>query len=133
MSLHALLRSQIARFIAVGVCAVGVDLVSYLILVAAGMEPAPAKALGFLAGAAISYTGGRYFVFRAEGGARGPFLFAALYAVSLAMNVAVNDSVLSVFGTALPALLAGWLTATLASASLNFIGQKFAVFTGERA
>lgn len=133
MTASRLLRNEIARFIAVGVCAVATDLVVYLILVAGGMAPAPAKAIGFLSGAAISYLGGRFFVFRAEGGARGPVVFAALYAISLALNVVVNEAALAALGTTFPALLCAWLIATLTSATLNFLGQKFAVFTGARA
>ncbi|MEL6245321.1 MAG: GtrA family protein [Pseudomonadota bacterium] len=124
---HAL-TSEGTRFGLVGICAVLIDIAVYLGLHALGIAVAPAKAIGFLTGAAWAYAGNRFFTFRQSGGDGAFVRFAAVYAASLGVNVAVNAVALSmVSGWPMDTALA-FTIATGASAITNFVGLKFAVF-----
>ncbi|MCH8275001.1 MAG: hypothetical protein IH851_09445 [Armatimonadetes bacterium] len=64
----------------------------------------------------------------AKGGRRRFVRFCALYAATLAVNVAINSAALFLLGGGEPALAMAFLAATGASATLNFLGMKFLVF-----
>lgn len=124
---------QLVRFFAVGIMAVAIDFACYRLLLALGMAVAPAKAMGFLAGAVFAYVVNRDWTFQAAGGAAVLVRFTLLYLASLGSNVAVNTGVLSVFPASETVRTLAFLTATFVSASINFVGMKFLVFRIEGA
>ncbi len=119
---------QLLRFLAAGITAVAIDFASYWLLMAAGMAVAPAKALGFLTGAAFAYIANRDWTFRAQGSAAVLLRFTLLYLFSLGGNVAVNEVALAILPIGENARVAAFFLATLVSATINFLGMKFLVF-----
>jgi putative flippase GtrA len=122
------------RFLPVGGLAVMIDFLAYTALTYAGAPIATSKALSFIAGAIFAFFANRSFTFR-RGGRDwiSVTAFAAVYFLSLGLNVSLNSGVLALLpfkGAA--ALDAAWFVATAASAAFNFLGMKFFVFR-ERA
>jgi putative flippase GtrA len=121
-------NAELARFLVVGVTAVAIDFATYRLLLAASMGVALAKALGFVAGAIFAYIANRDWTFRAAGGTWVLLRFSLLYAASLGCNVAANAGVLAVLPPGEIGRLAAFVSATLLSATINFVGMKFLVF-----
>jgi polyisoprenyl-phosphate glycosyltransferase len=120
------MSGEIARFIVVGLTTVGVDYACYMSLLWLGLSITPAKGAGFICGAIFAFYANRAVTFRALGRRHAPLWFAIVYLTSLISNVAVNKVVL----LALPqAILLAFLIATGVSATINFIGMKYLVFT----
>ena len=119
---------QFFRFILVGLLAVGMDFVVYFgLLQVAPFIPLPiSKAMSFICGAIVSFTGHRSFVFKAHD--RHPryqiLPFAILYGSSLIANNLVNSAVLNLTGIKIVA----WFIAICTSTTMNFLGMKFKVF-----
>lgn len=124
------LAREVVVFLPVGGAAVALDAIAYAALLSLGVPSAPAKATGFCAGALWAYHANKRLTFRAEH-AR-PLRFVAVYLASLALNVALNAFILfcaaslSIQGW-LPVAV-GFLVATGASATANFIGMRLMVF-----
>ncbi len=127
------LKSELPRFLVVGVTTVAVDYVSYQLLLAVGIALAPAKAGGFIAGTVFAYFANKTWTFSHRGNHRAAFIFAVLYGVTLGVNVATNSLVVGMLRDTSFALSAGFLAATAVSATLNFLGMKFLVFRREAA
>ena len=121
-------RGELGRFLVVGATTVAIDLASYRLLMWVGLAVALAKGLGFIAGTVFAYHANRLWTFAAQGGRRRFVAFYALYAATLALNVAINSAALFLLGGGEPALAMAFLAATGASATLNFLGMKFLVF-----
>jgi putative flippase GtrA len=119
------LKTQLLRFLVVGISAVATDFFCYFALLTF-LSHAPAKSISFIAGTIVAYFLNKYWTFaqkiyqHAELGR-----FIILYTSTLAANVAVNTFSLQLF----PELtLLAFLAATSTSTILNFIGQKWWVF-----
>lgn len=119
---------QALRFLFVGGLAVGVDFVVYFgLLFFIPSIPIPlAKALSYISGATVSFTGHRSFVFAAND--RHPkhqiLPFVVLYGSSLIANNLVNQIVLNMIQIKVLA----WFTAICTSTTINYLGMKFGVF-----
>lgn len=123
---------EFARFLPVGGTAVLIDYLVYTLVLAGGMDTAPAKAISFAVGTAFAFFANRYFTFgKAAGGARGVAAFCAVYGFGLVLNVALNQLTLGVLEGRVPfALQSAWFFATGCSAVANFVGMKLLVFRG---
>ena len=118
---------ELLRFLVVGGTVVALDCLVYfgLLWLVPSINVSWAKAIAFIAGAALSFVLNRGFVFRADGSAQQQILpFVALYAVGLALNTAVNALALRL-GAPKPF---AWLCATGTSTISNFLGMKLIVF-----
>ena len=110
------LTGQIARFGAAGLANVGVDLSVYAGLLFFGAAIPAAKAAAFICGTTFAYFANKNWTFRAGKGSAGQFgAFAALYAVSMAVNVGANSAMIAALGATLALAL---------SATMNFIGMR---------
>lgn len=119
-------RTQLLRFLVVGCSAVLTDFLSYTLLLHF-LTHAPAKTLAFIAGTIIAYVLNKYWTFEKPGHNHSELgRFIMLYTSTLGANVAVNATVLFLFPTA---VLFAFLCATGTSTILNFIGQKWWVFS----
>jgi putative flippase GtrA len=123
------LNSEFGRFMVVGLTTVGIDFAVYSLLLLLDMPTAHAKVLGFLGGSIFAYVANRFWTFDAGAGkaARIP-LFLALYASTLGINVAANETVLALLGVSRLSVGVAFVIATGLSATLNFLGMKFVVF-----
>jgi len=105
------------------------DLAAYRALLLADVPVDWAKAAGFIAGTLFAYFANRLFTFQAQGGGRVFAAFLGLYAITLCCNVAVNHAALLILPRGEVPLAIAFVLATAVSATLNFIGMRFAVFT----
>ena len=125
---------EFRRFLVVGGGAALLDLVTYLLLKFVGVSAPIAKGTSFVVASAVAYQGNKHFTYRRKAAGRASVLaFGLLYAATLALNVLVNQALLSV----LPLrddirVFVAWALATAASASVNFAGTKMFIFRGER-
>ena len=122
-----LLLTQLRRFLGTGLLAVGVDALSYAVLVRLGVPTALAKICSFILGSIVAYVLNKNFTFQAKDQPWTTILpFVALYSSTLIANAAVNSWVLDLV-PGRPKLIA-FAAATLTSTVLNFLGQRFWVF-----
>lgn len=123
------LRTQLARFIVIGVLTVLIDFSTYRTLFAVIGIYSIAKAFGFICGTVFSYFANRAYTFSGIQHAKGSWLrFAALYLSTLVANVGINAAVLAILHTYDHRLIVAFLCATGTSSILNFVGMKFFVF-----
>ena len=115
------------RFAAVGIGAVAVDFLSYLLLLALGLPTGPAKGAAFLLGAGFAFVVNGTFTFgtRLTGGAL--LRFAVVYAIGLALNVGLNAAVLALLDRPWERVPA-FVVATAASATWNYLGMRHFAF-----
>lgn len=84
-----------------------------------------AKAVAFLFGTAFSYFANKAWTFRNASGSASKFAATlALYAVSMAVNVAINSGVINVLGDGVVVKGVAYCCAVLTSASINFVGMR---------
>jgi putative flippase GtrA len=88
-----------------------------------------AKAIGFIGGCIFAYFTNRFWTFKQQSARSGSqWRFILVYAVGLIANVLINQGILSSWDS--PAsLYVAFLIATGVSATLNFMGMKWFVFT----
>ncbi len=120
------------RFAAVGIGAVTVDFLSYLLLLAAGVPTGPAKGAAFLLGAGFAFVGNGTFAFGSRLTGAALLRFAVVYALGLAVNVGLNAAVLTVLDVAWERVPA-FLVATAASATWNYLGMRHFAFVDPAA
>ena len=120
-----LINKQIVRFSFAGVSAVGVDFLSYYLLIDY-ISYDLAKTISFILGAVVAYLINKFWTFeKYDFSYQEIIMFATLYMISLGANVLVNKLVLQLTNSI---ILIAFLCATATSASMNFIGQKWWVF-----
>lgn len=121
---------EVLRFLLVGGGAAMLDLLLYLVLKAMGVPLSFAKGVSFVVASAAAYLGNKHFTFRRKvDRASSLLVFAALYASTLGLNVAVNAAVLALLGWPREIeILVAWVLATAVSAAVNFLGLKYLVF-----
>ena len=92
-----------------------------------------AKGIGFTTGTIFAYFANRLWTFAGAKGGRTVFaMFVGLYVSTLIINVGVNSGVIAFLGEEELFLTLAFLTATGASATLNFIGMRLIVFRSKR-
>lgn len=122
------MNTPFARFLLVGLTTVGVDLVVYLILVAAGLHHPVAKGTSFAAGTVFAYFANRSYTFRSNVSGAAFLRFCCVYVTTFLINVGANQLILELMDFPWIIYLA-FVIATGISAVLNFIGMRFFVFT----
>jgi len=120
--------TQLSRFLIVGTTTVGIDYVTYSLLLFLGASISPSKGIGFITGTVFAYFANRLWTFSAKGGIDRILKFLAVYGINLGVNVGLNKSVLILFGHENGMIVVAFLVATAASATLNFLGMKILVF-----
>ncbi len=125
MDLKQIKLKELSRFVVGGGSAVLVDFVVYRSLVHFGIDMSVAKAISYVAGAAVGFVINKFWTFEC---ARLSFTeilrYVILYACSALANTMVNALVIWVTSMTFFA----FLCATGVSTIMNFIGQKFFVF-----
>lgn len=123
-------KEQAGRFLIVGVLTVMVDFMTYLLLVATGVQLDIAKGVSFAAGTVFAYFANSLWTFSTSRNLVQFSKFLALYIGTLGINVAVNRFVVDAIGdeNVRFAVIVAFLAATAVSAASNFIGMKYFVF-----
>jgi putative flippase GtrA len=126
------IKREALIFLIVGTLTVGIDFLSYTLLLGAGVQYAFAKAIGFVVGTVFAYFANRWWTFAHRQHAPGSvFRFAILYMLTLGGNVLINNAVLLMAQEMDWAVRIAFLAATGVSAALNFLGMRFFVFRGQ--
>lgn len=132
------IKRELAIFLVVGLLTIGIDFFSYhgfLNLKPFGIESINiAKGFGFIVGTIFAYFANRFWTFNQQTTSSGSvYRFAIVYAVGLLSNIGVNHLCIAWFSSPVVALditlLIAFILATGVSATLNFLGMKFFVFT----
>ena len=126
-----MIRQELIRFLLVGVTTVLVDFLTYQALLwAAVLDIDMAKALAFFTGTMFAYVANRHVTFAHRQPVRASALrFGLLYALTLGLNVGVNHLLRQSLPSSVWAIHIAFLVATALSATTNFLGMKFLVFS----
>ena len=124
-------HKELQIFLIVGFLTAGIDYAFYQILLQVGSFPLKiAKALGFLVGTIFSYFANRYWTFNQRYSTRNNIVrFYILYGLSLGLNVISNSLIMTLFSNLNHVMEFAFIVAIGLSATLNFIGMRFFVFT----
>ena len=124
------MKYDVSRFIVVGIATVFIDLIFYLILIDFSFEAPLSKGVSFTIGALFAYFINRSYTFQTSNRGMLRFIFfATLYVLTLTVNVVINEVILNLLNNFNYALFIAFLIATTISATLNFIGMKYFVFS----
>jgi putative flippase GtrA len=119
------LIGQVARFGVAGLANVGVDLSVYSALLFWGAPIWVSKAIAFICGTAFAYWANKTWTFRAgRGNAKQFSAVAALYSVSMALNVGVNSLVIAMMDDGAFGRAVAYCCALVLSAAINFFGMR---------
>ncbi|QKM64038.1 hypothetical protein DCO17_01605 [Polynucleobacter tropicus] len=132
------IKRELGIFLIVGLLTVGIDFLIYRGFIY--IQPLDidsiniAKGFSFISGTVFAYFANRFWTFNQQTtGAGSVFRFVMVYILGLVANIAINHICIEWFSSpdfALEyTLLIAFILATSVSASLNFIGMKFFVFT----
>lgn len=115
---------QCLKFLVGGGSAVITDALLYALLQGT-LGVSAAKAVSYIAGAAVGFVINKLWTFQSKGFSSGEVVkYIILYAFSAGANTLVNRVVLDIFGSSVFAFLCATGTSTV----INFLGQKFIVF-----
>lgn len=117
-------------FLIVGGMTVVVDYMIYSSFVLTGVwDTGVSKALGFAGGSAFAYVVNRFWTFSDRSHRAASWVeFAALYVLTLLINVYINDSMLDLTNDFDYSIQVAFVLATSVSAALNFLGMNYFVF-----
>ena len=120
---------ELLRFLVGGGSAVVVDFIGYRLLVALGVDMSVSKAVSYVLGAAVGFVINKFWTFECkELSANEIVRYVILYLCSAMINAGVNFVVMKLFQVTLLA----FLCATAGSTIINFLGQKFYVFSKKK-
>jgi putative flippase GtrA len=124
---------QAGRFLVVGIGTLVLDFATYRTLLALGLPVSLGKASGFVVGTASAYVLNRRVTFGHAGGGTAVLRFVLLYAVTLVLNVGVNEVVLRALAGVPGRITLAFLVAQAVTSVANFLGLRHVVFpTGGR-
>ena len=119
-----MLASQSFRFLVVGFFIAVLDYIVYVSFLWSGFTVDAAKSIAFLTGCFCKHVAYKSWTFEAAVALR----LVVLYAVSLSVNVGINQWMLQSFGNMSIGFELSFIIATACSASLNFVCMKFFIF-----
>lgn len=125
-----ILKHEIIRYALVGGSAVFIDFITYMIMIERlSMNQSLSKGISYILGAIFAFVANKLWTFDSRRKTHEAFLrFALLYASTFTANVLINATFLWL--GFLPII--GFAFATVTSVVLNYMGQKFWVFKGEK-
>ena len=125
-NLNSINKQEILKFLVGGGTAVIVDFFTYKIFMILGLERTIAKTLSFICGSIVGFIINKYWTFKSPKFQIKEILkYTVLYILTAFINSQVNEYTLLLFGNEMFA----FLCATGVSTILNFLGQKFLIFT----
>ena len=124
-----LLKTEINRFLMVGITIVLIDLLVYSLLLFLELDTYISKGISFNVAALFSFYANKYFTFRSYTKSSFMFfLFLILYLMTLSINVSLNEIVLSFIGDSMLSFSIAYVIAISISATTNFLGMKYIIF-----
>jgi putative flippase GtrA len=135
------MKRELAIFLIAGLLATLIDFLIYRALIhfnPLGLSSLNiAKGIGFIGGTIFAYFANRFWTFQQQTTGSGSVTrFILVYILGLSANIAINylsiDRLSEVIITPEYIILIAFVLATGVSATLNFIGMKFFVFTDRK-
>ena len=123
-------RQRILRFCVVGGISTGADYLIYRLLLRWGLGTLPAKACSMCIVLAFAFIANKHWSFRAGG--TGDRWEIARFALSQAVNIAVNALVNHLLVTLTGSVDLSFVLATGVAAAVNFLLQRYWVFGKKR-
>ena len=124
-----MLQKQLTRFLLIGIFVTTVDYAVYQYLLLIFDNFFVPKGVGFIIGTLLAYLLNRRYTFSSRRNINSSInSFFSLYLISLVVNTNLNSLVISLFGNDTVTIHLAFVIATIASATINFIGMKFYVF-----
>jgi len=125
-----MIKKEVLLFFLVGTLTVLVDFLSYRALALSQLlNVEVSKGASFLIGTVFAYFANRFWTFSSNTHAQGSVLrFVILYTLTLCVNIIINTIVLTLLDAKQGSIEMAFISATAASATLNFLGLKFFVF-----
>jgi putative flippase GtrA len=125
-----MIKRELATFLVVGLLTVAIDFLAYHGLINIGLNINISKCIAFIAGTIFAYIANRLWTFNHGPHKKGSlWRFILLYLLTLCANISVNAAVIELGDHSSLNIQISFLLATITSASLNFLGMKFFVFT----
>ena len=125
-------RTQLQRYLVVGLLSVLTDYAVYQLLTGRGLSSAAAKGLSYVAGMILGFVGNKSWTFRSARRSPGEVLsYLGLYSATLGLNVGVNEAAQSILATVISSTWSAtfaFLVATGVTTVVNFLGLKFITF-----
>ena len=119
---------ELLRFLVGGGSAVLTDYLVYRLLLSTDMDISFAKGISFVCGSIVGFIINKYWTFESKYfKVQEIFRYVILYATTALINALVNNITLSIIDIQ----IIGFLAATGVSTVLNFLGQKFFVFSNK--
>ena len=123
------LQKQVTRFLLIGIFVTTIDYAVYQFLLLYFDNFFVPKGIGFIIGTLLAYLLNRRYTFSSRRDINSSInSFFSLYLISLVVNTNLNSLVISLFGNDTVTLNLAFVLATIASATINFVGMKFYVF-----
>ena len=123
------LQKQVTRFLLIGIFVTTIDYAVYQFLLLYFDNFFVPKGIGFITGTLLAYLLNRRYTFSSRRNINSSInSFFSLYLISLVVNTNLNSLVISLFGNDTVTLNLAFVLATIASATINFVGMKFYVF-----
>lgn len=130
LTIIAMVKKEISLFLIIGILTVLIDFILYQYLyLVVEFDINLAKGVSFFSGTMFAYTSNRIFTFGYKNHVVGTlYRFIPLYTSTLIINVFANLGILHALNFLKYNEIIAFTSATLVSASINFIGMKFYVF-----
>ncbi|TQF75236.1 GtrA family protein [Rhodococcus spelaei] len=122
------LKTQIVRFVATGALSAVVDFGLYVVGLAIGLPVAVAKSISFVAGTTTAYVINRRWTFQAEPSRARFIAVVALYAVTFAVQVGLNQVMYHTFPDVWWRVPLAYLIAQGTATVINFLVQRMVIF-----
>lgn len=119
-------KKELFRFLLGGGSAVVVDFLTYKVFMLAGLGRLLAKGLSFFLGSGVGFLINKFWTFESKDFSKSEVLrYIILYSCTAVINTVVNKAVIA----GLSVEWIGFFCATGVSTILNFLGQKYFVFS----
>jgi putative flippase GtrA len=124
--MQSIIKKEGFKYLVVGVLSVLTDFLTYTLFLFV-IDHSPAKALSYIMGMCTAFFLNRYWTFQSKNKVHSDGVkFIILYTTTLLVNVCINTTILTV----LPGfIILAFIVATGTSIVLNYLGQKFFVFS----
>lgn len=126
MRINKIKKKELLRFLVGGGSAVATDYIIFKGLLYAGIDISISKAFSYICGAAVGFIINKFWTFESKFFSKAEIIkYISLYAISACLNTAINKLIIVIVDMQTFA----FLCATGTSMVINFLGQKFFVFS----
>ena len=120
--------AKVKLFVLIGLVAVFIDYLFYIVLINLGFNILLSKAVGFLFGTNFSFYFNKTFTFSSNFAHIKLFKYLILYVFTMNLNIQINAYLVQFLNDFQCATLIAFFSATGACATINFLGLNYFIF-----